>query len=546
MIRPLVLFLLLGQLVPDAGRAQAVNAAAPGDVDAARVKDLVAQVDAEVGERAKLVQVMVDKIFSFSELGFQEVETSRYVTGILRENGFQVREGISGIPTAWWATWGAGEPVIAFGTDIDGIPKASQKPGVAYHDPLVEGAPGHGEGHNSGQALNVAAALALQEVMVREGMPGTLVLWPGVAEELLGSKAWFVRDGHFQEVDAVIFTHVSSNLSVGWGAPNGTGLISAEFSFTGEAAHAAGNPQRGRSALDAVELMNAGWNFRREHLRPVQRSHYVITDGGDQPNVVPSTATVWYFVRELDQPQIRENFDALVRVAQGAALMTDTEVSHRIVGAAYPQHMNRPIAEAMTEHMKVVGLPRWSDADQALARAVQEEVGSDPTGLATELTGLREPPEERASGGSDDIGDVSWTVPTVTLRYPANIPGLQGHHWSNAIAMATPIAHQGALAGARVLARTALEFFARPDLICDAWQYFRAVQTLEHQYTSFIEADNAPAIDKNRGTMAEYRPQLENFYFDETRYETYLEQLGIRYPTVREPSDQRQAGGDER
>jgi aminobenzoyl-glutamate utilization protein B len=200
-----------------------------------------------------------------------------------------VEEGISGMPTAWWATWGSGEPVIALGSDIDGIPKASQKPGVAYRDPLVEGAPGHGEGHNSGQAVNVTAALALKKIMERERHSGTLVLWPGVAEELIGAKAWFVRDGLFRDVDAVIFTHVGSDLTVtSWGQAGGTGLVSVEFLFTGESAHSAGAPWRARSALDAVELMNIGWNFQREHLHPNQRSHYVISDGGDQPNVVPA------------------------------------------------------------------------------------------------------------------------------------------------------------------------------------------------------------------------------------------------------------------
>jgi len=529
MIRTATALLVLGLLVPLPARGQAAPGAglAPG-----RMQALLTDVEADVMGRAKLVQVMVDKLFSFSELGFQEVETSRYVTGILRENGFRVEAGVSGIPTAWWATWGSGSPVIALGSDIDGIPRASQKPGVAYHDPLVEGAPGHGEGHNSGQAVNVAAALALKAVMEREGLPGTIVLWPGVAEELLGSKAWYVRDGRFRGIDAVLFTHVGSNLSVSWGQGNGTGLVSAEFTFAGEAAHSAGAPWRGRSALDAVELMNSGWNFRREHLRPQQRSHYTIVDGGDQPNVVPSSATVWYYVREIDQPLIASNFAALIRVAQGAALMTDTEMSYRIVGQAYPRHFNRPIAQAMYGHIRTVGLPRWTEADRTLARAVQREVGSAPIGLLDTLVALGPPPALPESGGSDDIGDISWAVPTVTLNFPSNIPDLPGHHWANAISMATPIAHKGALVGAQVVARTALELFARPDLVQEAWKYYREEQTVTHRYTPFIGPGDAPAVDKNRETMAQFRPLLEPFYFDETRFDTYLEQLGITYPTL--------------
>ena len=499
-----------------------------------RLGGLLDEITAEVEANRKLTQVMVDKIFSFSELGFQEVETSKYLVSLLRENGFEVETGQSGMPTAWWAKWGSGRPVIAFGSDIDGIPKASQKPGVAYHDPIVEGAPGHGEGHNSGQAVNVTAALALKKIMERENITGTLILWPGVAEELVASKAWFVRDGLFEDVDAVFFTHVGNNLGVSWGAASGTGLVSVEFQFSGESAHSAGAPWRGRSALDAVELMNVAWNFRREHLNPNQRSHYIVSDGGDQPNVVPSRASVWYYIREMDYPDIKRNFDTAIRIAQGAALMTDTELTHRILGTAWPRHFNKVIAETMGRHIQAVGLPEWSEEDQMLAKAVQAEVGNEnPRGLQTEADSVQGPSRNRSSGGSDDIGDISWVVPTVTFRFPSNIPGLPGHHWSNAIAMATPIAHKGATAGAKVMARTALEFFLTPRLVDEAWSYFRDVQTKEQQYTPFIGANDPPAIWLNTRIMQEFKPLLTPFYYDETKYGTYLEQLGITYPTLR-------------
>lgn len=507
---------------------------APAEAQSRRLRQLLDEVTAEVEANRKLTQVMVDKIFSFSELGFQEVETSRYLVNLLRENGFQVQEGISGMPTAWWATWGSGKPVIALGSDIDGIPKANQKPGVAYHDPLVEGAPGHGEGHNSGQAVNVTAALAVKKIMERENLPGTIVLWPGVAEELVAAKAWFVRDGHFKDVDAVIFTHVGNNLGVSWGDASGTGLVSVEFTFTGESAHSAGAPWRGRSALDAVELMNIGWNYRREHLRPEQRSHYIVSDGGDQPNVVPSRASAWYYIREITYPDIRRNYDIAIRIAEGAAKMTDTKMTYRVLGTAWPRHFNKVIAETVDRHIRAVGLPEWSEADQALARAVQKEVGSrDTSGLATRLDSLQGPVRRPVSGGSDDIGDISWVVPTVTLRFPSNIPGLPGHNWSSAIAMATPIAHKGATAGAKVLARATLELFMTPKLIEDAWKYFREVQTKDMQYTPFITANDPPAIWLNQRIMEEYRPRLQQYYYDETRFDTYLEQLGITYPTLR-------------
>ena len=497
---------------------------------------LKAEAADKVDEMQKFTQEIVDSLFSFSELAFQEFETQRYLTGILQRNGFSVEQGVSGIPSAWWASWGSGSPVIALGSDVDGIPKASQTPGVAYRMPLIDGAPGHGEGHNSGQAVNITAALAVKEIMERENIAGTIVLWPGIAEELVATKAWFARDGRYADVDAVLFTHVDNNMAVAWGRPRGTGLVSVEYTFEGVAAHGAGDPWKGRSALDAVELMNVAWNFRREHLHPLQRSHYVIVDGGDQPNVVPSQATVWYFVREITAEGIRENFATLQRIAEGAAMMTDTTMRRRIVGAAYPRHFNKPIALAMDENIKAVGLPDWTEDDQAFARALQEYMQADEVnGLATELEGISEPTEDPVSGGSDDIGDVSWNVPTVTLRFPSNVDGLQGHHWSSAMAMATPIAHKGATAGAKVVAATMLDLLQSKELRDDAWQYFREVQTVDEQYTPFISQDDAPAIEKNLETMARYKDRLKELYYDPQKYATYLEQLGIDYPQLEDP-----------
>lgn len=489
-----------------------------------------------VGDKQKLTQEIVDSLFSFSELGFQEVETRRYLTELLEDNGFKVEQGASGIPTAWWASWGSGEPVIALGSDIDGIPKSSQMPGVAYRKPMVEGAPGHGEGHNSGQAVNITAALAVKEIMQRENLPGTIVLWPGVAEELVATKAWFARDGRFEDVDAVLFTHVDDEMVVTWGQADGTGLVSVEYTFDGVAAHGAGDPWKGRSALDAVELMNVAWNFRREHLHPLQRSHYVIVDGGDQPNVVPSKATVWYFIREITADGIRENFATLQRIAEGAAMMTDTTVSRRIVGAAYPRHFNKPIAEAMYENIRAVGMPEWSEDDQAYARAFQEFMEADEIeGLNTEVSDLGQPSEEPKSGGSDDIGDVSWNVPTVTLRFPSNIKGRTGHHWSSAMAMATPIAHKGATAGAKVVAATMLDLLQEETLREEAWRYFREEQTANETYVPFISDEDEPAIEKNVEIMDAYKEKLRPFYYDPDKYDTYLEQLGVDYPQLEDP-----------
>jgi len=499
-------------------------------------RDVGLEVDAMREDIAR----MNDQVFSFAELGFQEFETVKYLTDILKKNGFTIQENIAGIPTAFMASWGSGKPVIAMGSDIDCIPQASQKPGVAYHDAMIEGAPGHGEGHNSGMPLQIAAALSVKKVMEQQHLQGTIRLWPGVAEELLGSKAYYVRAGAFKDVDVVLFAHVGANMNVGWGDSGGNGMVSVEYSFKGESAHAAGAPWRGKSALDAVELMDIGWNFRREHLRIQQRSHYVIPNGGDQPNVVPPNASVWYYFRETDYDHIKELWDIGNKMAQAATMMTDTEYSMRVLGSAWPGHFNKTVAETMYANIEKVGLPEWTEAEQTLAKALQKELKVPEVGLATKLQPLRGresvPDDEKRGGGSDDIGDISWNVPTVTLNYPANMQAGPGHNWANAISMATPIAHKGVAYGAKVMALTVIDLLTRPELVTQAWDYFNNVQTKTKKYTPLIRPEDKPAIWLNTQTMAKYRPEMKKYYYDPTKYKSYLEQLGIKYPVVRSTS----------
>jgi aminobenzoyl-glutamate utilization protein B len=518
-----------------AGSAPLAQQSATSNEAAAQIERFKTAVLVGVESRRKLAQVMTDTVFSFGELAYQEFETSKYLTDVLEQNGFSVERDIAGMPTAWVARWGSGRPVIAIGSDIDCLPKASQKPGVAYREPLVEGAPGHGEGHNSGQAVNIVAALAVKDLMEREKIAGTLIIWPGVAEELLGGKAHMVRAGLFRDVDAVLFTHVGDEFATSWGQPTGTGMISVEYTFSGESAHAAARPWRGRNALRAVELMNIGWDFRREQLRPEQRSHYVITNGGDQPNVIPSLASVWYFFREMDFENIKRNYEIGNKIAEAAAMMTDTTVTRKLVGAAAPRHFNRPIAEAMQTNIETVGMPRWTDEEQTFAKAVQKLAEGKEDGLVSAVKKLEPPAAKPESGGSDDIGDVSWAVPTVTLRYPANIPNLPGHNWANAIAMATPIAHKGVVAGSKVMATTLVDLLLRPDLIQAAKTYFTDVQ-LKNQTPEPLLADtDEPQIQINRETMARFRPEMRKFYYDASRYDTYLEQLGVKFPALTKP-----------
>jgi aminobenzoyl-glutamate utilization protein B len=513
--------------------AQTPSSAAT-DPQSSRLAALKRNVVTEVEQRSRLTQQIVDSLFSFSEIGYQEFETQRYLTALLERNGFEIRRGVAGIPSAWVATWGSGRPVIALGADVDGLPTTNQTPGIVTRAEIVPGAPGHGEGHNAGPALVVTAALAAKAVMARERLTGTLVVWPGIAEELLAGKAFFVRAGVFRDVDAVLYAHVASVLATRWGDSGSSGLVSVEYSFKGDSAHAARAPWLGHSALDAVELMDIGWNFKREHLRLAQRSHYVISNGGDQPNVVPPAASVWYYFRENDAQHVRQLWDVGNQIAQGAALMTGTSFESRVLGSAWPTHANRPLAEAVQANIEAVGLPSWSEADQQFARAVQRSLGAPENGLATNVRPLEGteqiPDEEKFGSASDDVGDVMWSAPTAMLSFPSNIAGTTVHHWTAAIAMATPVAHKGATAGAKVYAATVLDLVMRPDLVTAARAYFADVQGKQATYEPLIRAADKPVVSMNKETMDRYRPELAKHYYDSQKYGTYLEQLGVEYP----------------
>jgi aminobenzoyl-glutamate utilization protein B len=309
-------------------------------------------------------------------------------------------------------------------------------------------------------------------------------------------------------------------------------MVSVMYTFHGVSAHGAINPWEGLSALDAVELMNAGWNARREHLHPNQRSHYVITDGGHQPNVVPPVASVWYYLRETSAENVAKNLDIADKMAEGAALMTGTTFERQLLGSAWPHHYNQALAEALDANIQAVGMPEWSEDDVAMAEAVQKLRGVDIEGLNTEVAELGLPVEEVGSGPSDDIGAVTWTVPSVRLSYPANIPGAGAHNWTAAIAMATPIAHKGVVAGAKATAMTTLDLLLEPELLEAARAYFADVQTNDVQYEPFEGPQDLPAIDLNAGTQAEFSEALAEYYYDPSRFDTYLEQLGVDYPTV--------------
>ncbi len=505
---------------------------APAPAFAEAPAEMKQEAVANVEAHTKQIQEMVDSVFSFAEPGFQEFRTQAYVTGILEKAGFKITKGISGIPSAWTATWGDGGPLIAMGADEDDLRGVSQYPGVPFLKPEVEGAPGHGEGHNAGVPAMIAAAIAIKTTMEKNHIKGRLLLWPGIAEELLGTKAFYVRDGLFKDVDACIFTHVASGFSVEVG-PSGNGLISVEYTFHGTTAHAAGDPWDGHSALAAAEIMDVAIQYQRQFLHLSQRTHNVISNGGGQPNIVPGTVSDWYYFREYSFKSIRNDWAIGDRIAKAAAMATDTTVTSKVLGAAAPHFYNKVLAQIAHANMVTVGMPKWTADDQAFAKMVQEGLHRKVEPLKTAVDPLEADPDfykYQTGGGSSDLGDVTWTVPTISVMYPSNIPNMIGHNATSAISMATPIAHKGAVADAKVLAMTVLDLMTTPEALIKAKDYFNTVQQKYDHYDPFLTAADEPAIHINDIEMSIMRPKMEQFYYDPKKYGSYLQQLGIPYP----------------
>jgi aminobenzoyl-glutamate utilization protein B len=460
---------------------------------------------------AAAIACLNDNIFYFAELGMQEFETAQLMTVLLEEAGFAVERGISGFPTGFCATFGSGAPVIALHTEYDANPDNSQISGLAEHKPIVEGAPGHCEGHNVNAAVLVAAALAAKAAMVKFGLAGTLKVFGAPAEEQLVSRPYFVRDGWFDDVDLAFHNHIAGNFGAGYGLIQAA-LVSATFTFHGETAHAGVAPWRARDALDGVVLMDMGLAQYREHMTPGMRMHRVITEGGDQPNVVPRRAAVWWYFRDSTAEGAGKLFEQGRRIAEGAALMSNTKVAVDVMSAVWPVRGNRTLAELVEREIERVGLPRWSEEEDALARALQAKVNVAADGLARAYVPTRGPSEQRTS--ANDAGDVSWKVPMVKLYFPATVPNISFHHWAAGVPLATSIAHKGAVAGAKALAAAALECLGNPAVVEEAKRTFKE-ELGGATYKSLLPPGQKPPVDLNRATMEKFRPLLEKHYLKE-------------------------------
>jgi aminobenzoyl-glutamate utilization protein B len=464
-----------------------------------------------VERNAKAVACLSDNIFYFAELGMQEFETAKLMTALLEDAGFRVERGISGFPTGFCASFGSGRPVIAIHTEYDANPDNSQVSGIDEYTPIVDGAPGHCEGHNVNGAVLIATALATKAAMAKFGLQGTLKVFGAPAEEQLLSRPYYVRDGWFDDVDAAFHDHIAPNFSVGYGLIQAA-LVSATFTFHGETAHAGAAPWRGRDALDGVVLMDMGLAQYREHMTPTMRMHRVITDGGLQPNVVPRRAAVWWYFRDSTAEGAGKLFAQAKKIAEGAALMSNTEVEIEVLSAVWPVRGNRTLAELVEREIERVGLPHWTKEEDELARSLQAKVNVPVEGLARKYAPMKGPAVQKAA--ANDAGDVSWKVPMVKFYYPANIPNISNHHWAAGVALATSIAHKGAVAGAKAMAASLIECFSNPAVIEEAKRTFKD-EIAGVEYASLLPREQKPPLDLNRATMEKFRPLLQRHYLAE-------------------------------
>jgi aminobenzoyl-glutamate utilization protein B len=450
-----------------------------------------------------------DAIWEYAELGLQEFRSSKLLADTLEAAGFTVERDLAGMPTCFVATYGSGKPVIGLLGEFDALPMLSQKGRVAKKDPVVEGAPGHGCGHNAMCTAAAAAAIAVKEAMIAHGIKGTIKVFGSPAEEIVASRPYMIRAGLFEGVDAVIDNHSSSGFGTGYGV-GGNALFSTIFTFKGKTAHAAGAPWVGRSALDAVEIMNVATNYLREHLPLSHRLHYVILEGGEAPNVVPDRASVWYYVRNTDE-RLEEMYQRVVNCAKAGALASGTElVSMRVVSAIHQQHANKAAAELFQKNIELVGMPAWSEEDQAFAKALQKELGAKEDGMPAKVEALEAPRTGRdfVGGGSSDVGDVTLIAPTATIGFPGAAPGAIGHHWSNVACWYGSAAWKGLNAGAKAIAASAIDLLTRPEELGKLRKEFEEYAKT-HPYKPFLPADATPPNDLNKDLMDKYRGLLE-------------------------------------
>ncbi|MBK5277520.1 MAG: amidohydrolase [Bacteroidia bacterium] len=429
------------------------------------------------------------KIWEHAEVGFQETQSSALLQETLSKEGFKIERGVAGMPTAFTASYGSGKPVIGILGEFDALPGVSQE-AVPEPKPIPNKGAGHACGHHLFGTASAAAAIEIKNWLLANKKQGSIRFYGTPAEEGGSGKVYMVRDGLFQDVDVVLHWHPGSLNSAGWGASLSN--KSGKFRFYGIASHAAGSPERGRSALDGVEAMDDMVNMMREHVTDATRIHYVITRGGEAPNVVPAFAEVYYYVRHPKPEEVKSVWERVVRAAEGAALGTDTKMKYEVTGGVYNMLPSESLAKVMDANLRMVGGYSMTEQEKEFARKIQETF----TGAIPKLETTNEIEELKASesGGSTDVADISWVVPTAGLRVATWVPGTAAHSWQAVAAGGMTLGHKGMILAAKTMALTAIDLYNSPVVIEESWKELRKRRGDNFKYEALI-GDRAPALD---------------------------------------------------
>jgi aminobenzoyl-glutamate utilization protein B len=442
-----------------------------------------------VDGNAETLKRVNQNIWSHAETGLEEVRSSRELIDLLKAEGFQVEEGVAGMPTAFVATYGTGRPSIGILAEYDALPGLSQdkvperkeRPGVRA---------GHGCGHSIFGTASTGAAIAVKEAIASGAIAGTIKLYGTPAEETGIGKTYMLREGYFKDDDVILTWHASPESSSGFAYSKAN--VSVKFRFSGLPAHASTSPHQGRSALDAVELMNVGVNYMREHVKEDTRIHYVITAGGGQPNVVPPKTEVWYYIRANKHRDVEDYFEWVNEIARAAAAMSRTELEAVQVDADMHEVLpNRTLSKILQRNLESVGAPRFTEAEKEFARKTQADLPRVPEkALSEEIEPLPEAPAQELA--STDVGDISWFVPVGQLSVASYAYGAPGHSWQIVAATGTSIGEKAMLVAAKTLAGAAIELYASPELVLAAKADFEAIRKPLDYVTLIPEGQKAP------------------------------------------------------
>ena len=428
-------------------------------------------------------------IWSYAETGLEETRSAQELMAVLKEHGFTVEAGVAGMPTAFVASYGSGRPIVGILAEYDALPGLSQDASPERKERAGASA-GHGCGHSVFGTASTAAAIAAKRAIESGAARGTIRLYGTPAEETGIGKTYMLREGLFKDADAILSWHAGDTTTPAYNYTKAN--VSVKFRFAGLPAHASASPHDGRSALDAVELMSVGVNYMREHVKEDTRIHYVITNGGGQPNVVPPAAEVWYYLRADKHADVEEYFTWLREIAEGAARMTRTKLETLQVDADMHEVLpNRALARAIHRNLELVGPPRFTDDEKAFARKTQAPLGRP---LERALSEVIEPMPETPGQGvaSTDVGDISWFVPVGQLTAATHTFGAPGHSWQIVACTGTSIGEKGMMVAAKALAATAIDLFTSPSLVDEAKADFKAIRDPLNYVTLIPEGQKAP------------------------------------------------------